>query len=105
MVHDFMADSRNNPSPYICDNLKRLAGLLGKITEGERESAANVIRSRLESEFCVEDWLWKRGEITQAEYREVLYGGSPESPARQKLQAYRLNWLLELEREFASKGE
>lgn len=81
---------------FICNAIRSIRPI-GELSDEEffeiKRQAREVIRSRMGKEIALEDWLMVNGHATRKQI------------TNEKIQAYRQNWLLSLEKEFKELGQ
>ena len=97
-------------SPYICDNIRAIGEadkVVGAVS-ADLLRAKQVIEVRIEGASSLQHWLRNQGHITVTECR---LAGSDFDISREavqmraKMREYRNAWLIDLENEFAAKGD
>ena len=83
-------------SPFICHCISRVTFEKNWNKPEDKTGLHTVIKTRLQGYSTIEEWLWDKHGITQAETR---------AKAGRKLQATRKAWMQSMYEEFLAKDE
>ena len=89
-------DKEFDPNPFICHCISRVTLEENWNKPKDKTGLHTVIKTRLQGYSALEDWLWDKHGITQAETR---------ANAGCKLQATRKAWMQSMYEEFLAKDE